>query len=49
MIIRNKDGIINEITLTDVLYIEDLSFNVIRIYTERERCFKMREPPMVYH
>ena len=41
MKIRNKDGTINEITLTDVLYIEDLSCNVISIFTARERGFTM--------
>ena len=45
MKIRNKDGTINEITLTDVLYIEDLSCNVISIFTARERGFTMGETP----
>ena len=34
MKIRNKYVTINEITLKDFLYIEDLSFSVIRVFTE---------------
>ena len=41
--IRNLDGTINDMTLTDVLYIEDLNCNVISVFSEREKGFKLEE------
>ena len=39
--IRNSDGTVNDMTLTDVLYIEDLNCNVISVFSEREKGFKL--------
>ena len=41
--IRNSDGTVNDMTLTDVLYIEDLNCNVISVFSAREKGFKLGE------
>ena len=41
--IRKSDGTVNDMTLTDVLYIEDLNCNVISVFSAREKGFKLGE------
>ena len=41
--VKNKNGFINDITLTNVLYIEDLNFSVLSVFTARDHGFKLGE------
>ena len=41
--VKNKNGFINDITLTNVLYIEDLNCSVLSVFIARESGFKLGE------
>ena len=47
--IRNSDGTVNDMTLTDVLYIEDLNCNVISVFQQERRVSNLENHQMDLH